>query len=349
MIYVQILALHVEEKSLMKLDLVHFVLIVRLTINELECEGEIVLKFIVEESCENRDELLQVINIIEKPIRDIVEANQLDSLKYLVVSDSNMECFSGAVDKYAKLLNVYTSLTDTGYFSACAKTLDGIMDDGQYSQVIIVKSLIICAINYAMNYEAILMSGIDQEQIPSLKTCEATGWLILLHEIGHAVDNANIYSMRHKSINKVIFDIKYEFDELIESHAFSLWGEYFAEVFASRIVQSVDCEDTNYEEELKKCIESHNEKKTEVIIVDKIYRILYLFVHCIAHRHIQNGTGFNYDKFVDEDILEGYVPFLARTEIAMINLIQQYPKWNIETCMNEMSQIIKDMYEFEMK
>lgn len=62
MIYVQILALHVEEKSLMKLDLVHFVLIVRLTINELECEGEIVLKFIVEESCENRDELLQVIN-----------------------------------------------------------------------------------------------------------------------------------------------------------------------------------------------------------------------------------------------------------------------------------------------
>ena len=92
MIYVQILALHVEEKSLMKLDLVHFVLIVRLTINELECEGEIVLKFIVEESCENRDELLQVINIIEKPIRDIVEANQLDSLKYLVVSDSNMEC-----------------------------------------------------------------------------------------------------------------------------------------------------------------------------------------------------------------------------------------------------------------
>ena len=74
-----------------------------------------------------------------------------------------------------------------------------------------------------------------------------------------------------------------------------------------------------------------------------------MFVHCIAHRHIQNGTGFNYDKFVDEDILEGYVPFLARTEIAMINLIQQYPKWNIETCMNEMSQIIKDMYEFEMK
>ena len=61
-----------------------FVLIARLTINYLECEGEIVLKFTVEGSCENRDELLQVINIIEQPIRDIIEANHLDSLKYLV-------------------------------------------------------------------------------------------------------------------------------------------------------------------------------------------------------------------------------------------------------------------------
>lgn len=53
-----------------------------------------------------------------------------------------------------------------------------------------------------------------QEQIPSVKTCDVTGWLIMFHEIGHAVDNANVYSLRHK----VIFDIKYEFDELIESH-----------------------------------------------------------------------------------------------------------------------------------
>lgn len=333
----------------MKLDLVHFVLIVRLTINYLECEGEIVLKFIVEESCENRDVLLQIINIIEQSVRGVVKANQLDSLKYLVVSGSDMKYFRESVDKYAKMLNMFTCLTDDNEYSAGGKTLDGIMDDGQFAQVIIVKSLVIEAISCSMYHEAILESGVFQEEIPSVKRCDVTGWLVLFHEIGHAVDNANIYSLRHKVINKVIFDIKYEFDELIESHAFSLWGEYYAELFASQIVQSVDCEDTNYEEELKKCIESHNEKKTEVIIVDKIYRILYLFVHCIAHRHIQNGTGFNYDKFVDEDILEGYIPFLARTEIAMINLIHHYPKWNIEICMNEMSQIIKDMYEFEMK
>ena len=84
-------------------------------------------------------------------------------------------------------------------------------------------------------------------------------------------------------------------------------------------------------------------------IVDRIYKILYWFVHCIAHRHIQNGAGFYYDKFTDEYILEDYVVYLARTEIAMINLMRQYPKWNTEICMDEMSQIIKDMYEFEMK
>lgn len=64
-------------------------MIVRLIINYLECEGEIVFKFIVEDSCENRDIVLQTINIIEQLIRDVVKANQLDSLKYLVVSGSN--------------------------------------------------------------------------------------------------------------------------------------------------------------------------------------------------------------------------------------------------------------------
>lgn len=324
-------------------------LIVHLIINYLECEGKIVFKFIVEDSCENRDMVLQTINIIEQPIRDVVKANQLDSLKYLVVSGSNMKYFREAVDKYAKKLNMFTCLTDDNDYSAGGKTLDGIMDDGQYAQVIIVKSLVVGAIYGSMYHEAILESGVYQEQIPSVKACDVTGWLTVFHEIGHAVDNANIYSLRHKVINKVIFNIKYEFDELIQSHAFSLWGEYYAELFAACKVQSVDYEDTNYEEELKKCIVSHNEEKTEVQIVGRIYNILYWFVHCIAHKHIQNGSGFYYDRFTDEYILEDYVVYLARTEIAMINLMRQYPKWNTEICMDEMSQIIKDMYEFEMK
>ena len=47
-------------------------------------------------------------------------------------------------------------------------------------------------------------------------------------------------------------------------------GEYYAELFAACKVQSVDYEDTNYEEELKKCIVSHNEEKKTSRILNAI-------------------------------------------------------------------------------
>lgn len=306
-------------------------------------ENGIMLEIIIEENCTNREYIVAIMEKLDEFIRNIVSSQNLDSLRYFVVADTEIENYCDSVKYYARLLNKDTYLTNDGSYFVAGKTIEGKISGGEYVQAIIIKSGLIIG----MYNDLLLRNGVPKENVPDMGDMRNIGLVTVVHEIGHAVDNANVYSLSGCIDNKLLFKLDLELDEYIEKNSYSLWGEYFAESFPYRVLGAIDLVADNKEEQLKECIENFSKEKSRNAIVERVYRILYLYVHCIAGIHFQKITNFDYDKYTEDEIVSDYIPFLARTEIAMINLLKDYPNWNVDTCMDEMSQIIKDMIEFE--
>lgn len=306
-------------------------------------ENGIMLEIIIEENCINREYIVAIMEKLDEFIKNIVSSQNLDSLRYFVVADTEIENYCDSVKYYARLLNKDTYLTNDGSYFVAGKTIEGKISGGEYVQAIIIKSGLIIG----MYNDLLLRNGVPKENVPDMGDMRNIGLVTVVHEIGHAVDNANVYSLSGCIDNKLLFNLDLELDEYIEKNSYSLWGEYFAESFPYRVLGAIDLVADNKEEQLKECIENFSKEKSRNAIVERVYRILYLYVHCIAGIHFQKITNFDYDKYTEDEIVSDYIPFLARTEIAMINLLKDYPNWNVDTCMDEMSQIIKDMIEFE--
>lgn len=306
-------------------------------------ENGIMLEIIIEENCTNREYIVAIMEKLDEFIRNIVSSQNLDSLRYFVVADTEIENYCDSVKYYARLLNKDTYLTNDGSYFVAGKTIEGKISGGEYVQAIIIKSGLIIG----MYNDLLLRNGVPKENVPDMGDMRNIGLVTVVHEIGHAVDNANVYSLSGCIDNKLLFNLDLELDEYIEKNSYSLWGEYFVESFPYRVLGAIDLVADNKEEQLKECIENFSKEKSRNAIVERVYRILYLYVHCIAGIHFQKITNFDYDKYTEDEIVSDYIPFLARTEIAMINLLKDYPNWNVDTCMDEMSQIIKDMIEFE--
>ena len=301
------------------------------------------LEIIIEENCTNREYIVAIMEKLDEFIRNIVSSQNLDSLRYFVVADTEIENYCDSVKYYARLLNKDTYLTNDGSYFVAGKTIEGKISGGEYVQAIIIKSGLIIG----MYNDLLLRNGVPKENVPDMGDMRNIGLVTVVHEIGHAVDNANVYSLSGCIDNKLLFNLDLELDEYIEKNSYSLWGEYFAESFPYRVLGAIDLVADNKEEQLKECIENFSKEKSRNALVERVYKILYLYVHCIAGIHFQKITNFDYDKYTEDEIVSDYIPFLARTEIAMINLLKDYPNWNVDTCMDEMSQIIKDMIEFE--
>ena len=306
-------------------------------------ENGIMLEIIIEENCTNREYIVAIMEKLDEFIRNIVSSQNLDSLRYFVVADTEIENYCDSVKYYARLLNKDTYLTNDGSYFVAGKTIEGKISGGESVQAIIIKSGLIIGMYNAL----LLRNGVPKENVPDMGDMRNIGLVTVVHEIGHAVDNVNVYSLSGCIDNKLLFNLDLELDEYIEKNSYSLWGEYFAESFPYRVLGAIDLVADNKEEQLKECIENFSKEKSRNAIVERVYRILYLYVHCIAGIHFQKITNFDYDKYTEDEIVSDYIPFLARTEIAMINLLKDYPNWNVDTCMDEMSQIIKDMIEFE--
>ena len=294
------------------------------------------LEIIIEENCTNREYIVAIMEKLDEFIRNIVSSQNLDSLRYFVVADTEIENYCDSVKYYARLLNKDTYLTNDGSYFVAGKTIEGKISGGEYVQAIIIKSGLIIG----MYNDLLLRNGVPKENVPDMGDMRNIGLVTVVHEIGHAVDNANVYSLSGCIDNKLLFNLDLELDEYIEKNSYSLWGEYFAESFPYRVLGAIDLVADNKEEQLKECIENFSKEKSRNAIVERVYRILYLYVHCIAGIHFQKITNFDYDKYTEDEIVSDYIPFLARTEIAMINLLKDYPNWNVDTCMDEMSQII---------
>ena len=269
------------------------------------------LEIIIEENCTNREYIVAIMEKLDEFIRNIVSSQNLDSLRYFVVADTEIENYCDSVKYYARLLNKDTYLTNDGSYFVAGKTIEGKISGGEYVQAIIIKSGLIIG----MYNDLLLRNGVPKENVPDMGDMRNIGLVTVVHEIGHAVDNANVYSLSGCIDNKLLFNLDLELDEYIEKNSYSLWGEYFAESFPYRVLGAIDLVADNKEEQLKECIENFSKEKSRNAIVERVYRILYLYVHCIAGIHFQKITNFDYDKYTEDEIVSDYIPFLARTEI----------------------------------
>lgn len=301
------------------------------------------IEIIVEENCTNREYFISITRELDEFIKNIVSSQNLDSLKYLVVADTDIDNYKKTVEKYASLLGKDTYVTNDGSYYSAGKSIEGFTVEGEYTQVIIIKSALISG----MYMDLLIRNGAPKELLPDFGSLRDIGLITVVHEIGHAVDNENVYRIRGGVNDKILYNLEIEFDEYVENTAYSLWGEYFAESFPYRMLSTMALLADSKEEQLKDCIECFSKEKNRNAIVERVYRILYLFVHCIARLHNQESTCFDYEKYTEDEIVSDYIPFLARTEIAIVNILRDYPRWDAESCMDEMGRIIRDMIGFE--
>lgn len=294
----------------------------------------------------NRETVVTMMQQMNPFLESIVNANKITALSYFVVADSNMDHYCASVEKYARVINSTTCLENNDDYSVAGKTIDGISDSGDYQQAIIIKSMVIIAMykdimrNEPNNYEGCDMGNLNN-----------VGIMTVVHEIGHAMDDANIYRMLNHVDNKILFDLNIEYDEYIEKIAYGLWGEYYAESFPYRILEPkfTTVVADGKEENLVDCIRKYSKEKQSNNIVERVYRILYFFVHCLSGLHFREQNNFDYEKYKNDEDVNPYIPFLVNVEIDMVNLAQTYPAWNKENCMKKLEQDIKDMIAFEIE
>lgn len=306
------------------------------------------MQFIIENNCYNIEAIKSIMPYFKPLIDNVLISQKILSLDYFVIADSLEENYAETVNKYASIVGTDTYITQDGIYYTAGKSLDGIDENGNLHQAIVIKSSVwVCAAYEYLNSKGQLMEG----ALELMNTPKFMSLALILHEIGHAIDNENQYKISGTVDTKVLYDLEYEYDDYIKSTALSLWGEYFAESFAYNIIHLTDESTGEKESELEKCIGTYSIGTDRNTLLDRVYRILYLFVFQIAYVH-QSGnfsTTFNYSKYEENELFSLYISLFARTEIAIINLYRTYPHWESYEQLDELSNILKDFILFEYK
>ena len=303
------------------------------------------LEVIIEDNSEERNcNIDKMKEIVESVIKSIVRLYKLESLKYFVVSESEDEKFEETVDKYGKILHCCTALTNDGHYSAVGKTIMGVTEDGEFAQAIVVRSYLITA----MYCDLMTRNGVPEKLLFKESGLKDIGLVKTVHEIGHAVDNENIYKVRGKIECKVQYDLENEMEDYIEDAAYDLWGEYYAESFPFAVYQDINDLTGSEIKELRSCILQYSKGEKVTDEVERIYRILYLFVHCLAHVHNQTKKGFDYEIFMGEDELVAYIPYLRNIELTIVDMLGRYPNWKNTTYVQNFAEEIEKLIKFEL-
>lgn len=303
------------------------------------------LEVIIEDNSEERNcNIDKMKEIVESVIKSIVRLYKLESLKYFVVSESEDEKFEETVDKYGKILHCCTALTNDGHYSAVGKTIMGVTEDGEFAQAIVVRSYLITA----MYCDLMTRNGVPEKLLFKESGLKDIGLVKTVHEIGHAVDNENIYKIRGKIECKVQYDLESEMEDYIEDAAYDLWGEYYAESFPFAVYQDINDLTGSEIKELRSCILQYSKGEKVTGEVERIYRILYLFVHCLAHVHNQTKKGFDYEIFMGEDELVAYIPYLRNIELTIVDMLGRYPNWKNTTYVQNFAEEIEKLIKFEL-
>lgn len=279
---------------------------------------------------------------LQQLLNNVVNKYDLNCLDYFIIADSENGNFAKTVMKYASIVGVEASVTQDETYSAVGKTLVGFDTDNRMHEAIIIKSSIW---DYAVVDYLVAQGLAGEEYLNLIDEPPYMSMSIILHEIGHAVDNLNQYNMFGIFNTKVVYDLRYELDEYVKNEALSLWGEYYAEAFAYQIIHSKIDLTVRNEDYLVECITDYSLCANGNALLERVYRILYYFVIRIGFVH-QTGS-FNYSGLEQIKLINEYIPILERTEKAILKLKENYPHWDSYNDLNELSNVFRDFLNFE--
>lgn len=306
------------------------------------------MEFVVEKNCYNIDAVEELTPYIKPFLDRVLSAYKIPSLDYFVVADSRDESFAETIIRYSAVVGTESYITQDGVYFVAGKSLDGIDHDGNLHQAIVIKSSIwVCAA-----YEYLGSQGqLKDDILKQMNTPSFMSLALILHEIGHAVDNEHQFRISGTVNTKLGYNLEYEYEEYAKYNALSLWGEYYAESFAYMAIQSDEDLTIDKQLELEKCIATYSFGIDRDVLMARVYRILYLFVirTAFVHQSSNFSKTFNYEQFMADEALVPYVPILAKTEIAIIELYRKYPYWDSYEQLAELSEVFKEFVAFEYR
>lgn len=296
------------------------------------------MKLMVEENCTIRSirEVESSLSYFETMLSNLANIYHLKSLEYFVITDSEHQNFAASAYKYARIIGTQIILTDDGNGQTAGKSMDGIGTDGEYRQAIVVKDMIVQKALQDVHH--LFGTSLPEENTDSREAESSAvsyiGLPVILHEMGHAVDNAFQYGRTGIVNDQVQYDLSFEYEDYVEHIVLSLWGEYFAESFCYGIIE----QDLNKrkENQMLACMKRQPQAGQLNAVIDYGYHILYFFVQRIACLH-QLGSAFDYTHYEADQTLAGYVDFLRGTEQAMKKMMDAYLDWGAG------SEILKEM------
>ena len=207
----------------------------------------------------------------------------------------------------------------------------------------------VCAAYEYLDFQGLLKDDI----LKQMNTPKFMSLAMVLHEIGHAIDNEFQFGISGIINTKSLYDLEKEYDEYVKQEALSIWGEYFAESYAYQIIKTIDKLTEEKEYGLEKCIRTYSFVTNRNTLLNRVYRILYLFITQVAYIHQSSNfsSTFNYSKYEKDELLSLYIPFLAKAEIAIINLFRNYPHWASYDRLNELYELLKEfiLFEYQMQ
>ena len=308
------------------------------------------MEFVIEKNDDCTETIAAVNPIMKRFLEGILNemGQNLTSLDYFVVADSEDTRYAKTVMKYADILGTEAHITQDGRYFAAGKVLEGIDLVGNLHQAIVVKSSI--WVNAALDYlNAQKLLSEQAQQKMSMPPYMSLA--LILHEVGHVIDNENRHNIFGAINTKIKYNLSCEYDEYIKNTALSLWGEYYAESFVYQIIRTEDDFTQGRESELIACLSSYSMGTDMNSLLERVYRILYFFVIRIAFIHRQSNyeRSFDYKRYENSAKVSDYIPILMRVESAIKNLYKDYPKWNTYTQLDELKGVFEEFVHFEYK
>lgn len=302
------------------------------------------MKVVVERNCSNYQYDDSLVSLLNPIFGKVVNNAGLNTLDYFVIVDSDIINYCESVKKYASIIGSEADVTQDGQYCPVGKTLDSVDETGKQHQAILI-------ISWVWESAAEELHELVKNQDCEKEKMSFRALSIILHEIGHAVDNENQFKISGTVNNKIQYNLKYEFDEYIKQNALSLWGEYSAESFACKHDLTRSYSMITNEKNLFECIVSYSMGTDSSCLFERTYRILYFFMLRLAALHQQAivASDDDYNYLRQDPIASEYDPMFVKVEQTINNLNQDYPKWDSYDRLNDFSQIIKDFLDFERK
>lgn len=305
------------------------------------------MEFILEENCYDFNNIDIANSNIKSFLGSLIRQENIVSLDYFIVADSSNDKFKETVMQYADIVGTEANITQHGDYSAEGKSLCGLGKDGILHQAVVIKSWIWML----AECEYMRSQGQLPDEILKQMSLDNRALSLIIHEIGHVLDNENQYKMSRTINTKIKYDLPREYDEYVTQMALSLWGEYYAESFSNQVISLKEYSTLEQETNLINCIKGYCLEPKIGAALERAYRILYYFVIRLAfiHQHNNEGYFFDYENFEQMEFVSDYIQLLKRAEIAIIDLQRDYPNWSTYDCLTELSLIIKDFIYFEIK